>query len=139
MLNVPIQEMMESKVITIREDAPLAEAEEKMRTLGIRHLPVVDREGKLTGIFTQRDLYRILPSRLSEEDPVDMKALKPYAMQDVMRQIPEALGPKDSVSKAVSLMWDKKYGCVPIVDGDRKVVGIITAIDILHFAVHLLK
>ncbi len=139
MLNVPIQEMMESKVITVREDALLAEAEEKMRTLGIRHLPVVDRSGKLVGLFTQRDLYRILPSRLSEEDPVDAAILKQYVLGDVMRRIPEALGPKDPVSKAVSLMWDKKYGCVPIVDSDRKVIGIITAIDILHFAVHFLK
>ncbi len=139
MLNVPIQEMMESKVITITEDATLIEAEEKMRSRGIRHLPVVDRSGRLTGLFTQRDLYRILPSRLSEDDPIDMTALKPYVLADVMRRIPEALSPKDPVSKAVSLMWDKKYGCVPIVDDGRKVVGIITAIDILHFAVHFLK
>lgn len=139
MLNVPIQEMMESKVIMIREDALLAEAEEKMRSHGIRHLPVVDREGKLVGLFTQRDLYRILPSRLNEEDPIDAKILKRYVLRDIMRQIPESLSPKDPVSKAVSLMWDKKYGCVPIVDGDRKVVGIITAIDILHFAFHFLK
>jgi CBS domain-containing protein len=56
-----------------------------------------------------------------------------------MRQNPEALSPNDSISKAVSLMWDKKYGCVPIVDSDRKIVGIVTAIDILQFAVHFLK
>ena len=139
MLNVPIQEMMESKVITVAEDAPLTVAEEKMRTHGIRHLPVVDKEGRLTGLFTQRDLYRILPSRLNEDDPIDAEILKRYALRDVMRRIPEALGPKDPISRAVSLMWDKKYGCVPIVDGDRKIVGIITAIDILHFAVHFLK
>jgi len=36
-------------------------------------------------------------------------------------------------------MRDKKYGCVPIVDEDRRVVGILTAIDILQFAVHFLK
>lgn len=139
MLNVPIQEMMEVKVITVCEDSLLIEAAEKMRLHNIRHLPVVNKEGRLTGLFTQRDLFRILPSRLKEDDPIDMETLKRYALKDVMRRIPETLNPKDSVSKAVSLMWDKKYGCVPIVDGDRKIVGIITAIDILHFAVHFLK
>ena len=139
MLNVPIQEMMESKVITISEDALLAEAAEKMRSHNIRHLPVTDKEGRLTGLFTQRDLFRILPSRMSEDDPIDAEILKRHVLKDVMRRIPEALGPKDPISKAVSLMWDKKYGCVPIVDGDRKVIGIVTAIDILHFAVHFLK
>ena len=139
MLNVPIQEMMESKVITISEDASIAEAAEKMRSNGIRHLPVIARSGQLTGLFTQRDLYRILPSRLNEDDPIDTKPLKQYVLRDVMRRIPETLGPKDPVPKAVSLMGDKKYGCVPIVDSERKVIGIITAIDILHFAVHFLK
>jgi CBS domain-containing protein len=139
MLNVPIQEMMESHVVTACEDARLTEAEEKMRSRGIRHLPVVDLEGKLVGLFTQRDLYRILPSRLKEEDPIDAEVLKKYALKDVMRRAPEALRAEDSISKAVALMHEKKYGCVPIVDKDRKVIGIVTAIDILHFAVHFLK
>ena len=117
----------------------LIEAAEKMRLHNIRHLPVVDKEGRLTGLFTQRDLFRILPSRLKEDDPIDMETLTRYVLKDVMRQIPEALSPKDPISEAVSLMWDKKYGCVPIADNNRKVIGIITAIDILHFAVHFLK
>jgi len=139
MLNVPIQEMMESQVITIREDALLAEAAEKMRSHGIRHLPVTDAQDRLAGLFTQRDLLRILPSRLREEDPVDTEILKKHSLKDVMRRAPEVLGPEDPISQAVKLMWDKKYGCVPIVDNDRKIVGIITAIDILHFATHFLK
>lgn len=139
MLNVPIQEMMESRVITVREDSFLNDAEELMRKHGIRHLPVLDRDDRLVGLFTQRDLYRILPSRLREEDPVDQEVLRSHMLKDVMHKAPEALSPKESISKAVSLMWDKKYGCVPIVDEDQKVVGIITAMDILHFAVHFLK
>lgn len=139
MLNVPIQEMMESQVITVLEDAPLTVAEEKMRTHGIRHLPVVDPEGRLTGLFTQRDLYRILPSRLKESDPVDTEILQKHTLTEVMGKTPETLLAKDPLSKAVALMQEKKYGCVPVLDQERRVVGIITAIDILHFAVHFLK
>jgi len=139
MLNVPIQEMMESHVITVPEDARLTLAEEKMRQHGIRHLPVVDKEGRLTGLFTQRDLYRILPSRLTEADPIDRAALERHTMKEVMRQAPEALRATDPISQAVALMQEKKYGCVPVVDTEHRVVGIVTAIDILHFAVHFLK
>ena len=139
MLNVPIQEMMESQVVTVREDALLTEAEEKMRAHGIRHLPVVNSEGKLVGLFTQRDLYRILPSRLREEDPVDTEILKKHTLKDLMRRDPETLREGDLISKAVVLMHEKKYGCVPIVDKNQRIIGIVTAIDILHFAVHFLK
>lgn len=138
-MNVPIKEMMESRVITVQQDSLLSEVEEKMRKHGIRHLPVVDREGRLMGLFTQRDLYRILPSRLKEEDPIDQEILRRHTLRDVMHKVPESLSPEESISKAVSLMWDKKYGCVPVVDTENKVVGIITAMDILHFAVHFLK
>lgn len=139
MLNVPIREMMEAEVITVREDSLLIEAEEKMRLHGIRHLPVVDREGKLVGLFTQRDLYRILPSRIREEDPVDQEILRRYQLKDVMHRGPETLTSEQPISCAVSLMWDKKYGCVPVVDQEQKIIGIITAMDILNFAVHFLK
>lgn len=139
MLNVPIHEMMEAEVITIGQGELLGIAETKMRRFGIRHLPVVDGDGRIVGLFTQRDLMRILPSRLREEDPVDPEMLGRYAMKDVMKRDVETLSPADTLSAAVALMWDKKYGCVPIVDGDRRVVGILTAIDILQFAVHFLK
>ena len=139
MLNVPIHEMMEAKVITAGEEDLLSIAEEKMRKFGIRHLPVVDSHGRLVGLFTQRDLLRILPSRIKEEDPVNGEILQRHSLRDVMSRNVEALAPNDTISKAVALMWDKKFGCVPIVDGDRRVVGIITAIDILHFVVHFLK
>jgi acetoin utilization protein AcuB len=139
MLNVPIQEMMELKVITIQEDASLKSADEKMRAFRIRHLPVTDKDGKLVGLFTQRDLFRILPSRIKESDPVDTEILKKYTLKDVMKENPEALTPDAPILKAVTLMWERKYGCVPIVDKNQHVIGIITAIDILHFATHFLR
>ena len=110
-----------------------------MRAFRIRHLPVTDKDGKLVGLFTQRDLFRILPSRIKESDPVDTEILTKYTLKDVMRENPEALTPDNLILKAVSLMWERKYGCVPIVDKERRVIGIITAIDILHFATHFLK
>lgn len=139
MLNVPIHEMMESRVITVGEGERLTVAEETMRRNGIRHLPVIDAEGRLVGLFTQRDLLRILPSRLREQDPLDLGILGNYLLKEVMSRNVATLSPNNTLSEAVTLMWNKKYGCVPIVDEGRRVVGILTAIDILHFAVHFLK
>lgn len=131
--------MMESRVITVGEGERLTVAEETMRRNGIRHLPVIDAEGRLVGLFTQRDLLRILPSRLREQDPLDLGILGNYLLKEVMSRNVATLSPNNTLSEAVTLMWNKKYGCVPIVDEGRRVVGILTAIDILHFAVHFLK
>jgi CBS domain-containing protein len=54
--DTPIWMVMTENPITIGEDALLLDAVEKMRSLNVRHLPVVDREGKLVGIISVRDV-----------------------------------------------------------------------------------
>ncbi|AEB95934.1 MAG: CBS domain-containing protein [Metallosphaera sp.] len=52
--------IMTSSLITVREDSPITGALSLMRTYNIRHLPVVNQEGKLTGIISIRDIARAL-------------------------------------------------------------------------------
>ncbi|MGC8583885.1 MAG: CBS domain-containing protein [Thermoproteus sp.] len=54
--DTPIWMVMTENPVTIAEDAPLLDAVEKMRELNVRHLPVVDKEGKLVGILSVRDV-----------------------------------------------------------------------------------
>jgi CBS domain-containing protein len=53
-LDTPLKKVMTKKVVTIPEDASFAEARRKMISRGIRHLPVVNGEGKLVGLLAIR-------------------------------------------------------------------------------------
>jgi CBS domain-containing protein len=53
-LETPLKKVMTKKVVTIPEDASFAEARRKMISRGIRHLPVVNGEGKLVGLLAIR-------------------------------------------------------------------------------------
>ncbi len=53
-LTTPLKKVMTKKVITIREGATLSEAIGAMASQGVRHLPVIDREGKLVGLLSIR-------------------------------------------------------------------------------------
>jgi CBS domain-containing protein len=53
-LKTPLKKVMTKKVVTIPEDASFAEARRKMTSRGIRHLPVVNEEGKLVGLLAIR-------------------------------------------------------------------------------------
>lgn len=68
-LNTPLEEVMTKKVKTIREDATIEEVRRSIVSNGIRHLPVIDRKGKLVGLLSIRDfideIYGIKP-RLSK-------------------------------------------------------------------------
>ena len=39
-------------------------------------------------------------------------------------------GPNDSMNRAVQLMWERDCGCVPVLDADRRVLGMITDRDV---------
>lgn len=54
--DTPVWSVMTENPVVINENALVTEALEKMRSLGIRHLPVVDSAGKLVGIISVRDL-----------------------------------------------------------------------------------
>jgi CBS domain-containing protein len=135
MKDVKIREVMKSPAITVFERDPFRMVEEKFRQKGIRHLPVVDENGSLVGLVTQRDLFRIAPPKITEEGSVyDPAALDTVILRYVMKKDPLALKPEDLFSEAVRTMAEHKYGCIPIVDDRRKVVGILTETDVLKFA-----
>lgn len=69
-LSTPVSDVMTTNVKTISLDATFAEARELMRMYRIRHIPVVDDEGKLAGLISLRHLidefFEIIPSTRSQ-------------------------------------------------------------------------
>lgn len=59
-------DLVTEKLITVNEDLGVFETIQKMRTKGIRRLPVVDDKGKLVGIVSIDDLIQLLGQELSE-------------------------------------------------------------------------
>ncbi|EZQ10860.1 MULTISPECIES: CBS domain-containing protein [Acidianus] len=59
-LNDKVDDIMTVSLITVREDSPVTAALSLMRNYNIRHLPVVDDQGKLKGIISIRDVAKAL-------------------------------------------------------------------------------
>jgi CBS domain-containing protein len=55
--NVRVRDLMTQPVRTLGRNDKLSLADALMRTERIRHLPVVDEDGRLAGIVSQRDLF----------------------------------------------------------------------------------
>jgi acetoin utilization protein AcuB len=138
---VLIVDIMSPNVVSISMYDPFSEVEAKMRQYGIRHLPVLDWNGKLTGLITQRDLFRICPPRISEDGSrFYMKEdLDEYILRHVMIKNPYCLKPEDHLAEALFVMADKRLGCIPIIDDEKNLIGIVTRTDIIKAAARLLK
>ncbi len=137
---VQLKEIMTSPPISVREDAPFSLVAEKIEGNRIRHLPIVDKDNKLVGIMSQRDLYKIQPPHKLEggEWYYDKEMLDGIILRTVMTPNPFALKPDNTVGQAIIAMVNHKYGCIPVVDDKRTLLGIVTQIDILKMAVAIL-
>jgi len=133
-----VADIMSREVVTLTEDDTLADARTCMERGRVRHLPVL-RDGKLVGLVTHRDMLAAsfsVFSQVSEQEERRVLAQVPVAelMHDVVTATPEM-----SVREAARVLLDNRFGCLPVVDGDGTLVGIVTEADFLRLAVRMLE
>jgi acetoin utilization protein AcuB len=121
-----------------RPEMPVTEAQELMREKKIRHLPIVDDDGTLVGLITQRSLLRALPSDVSNFSRFEISyVLAKIKVRDVMATDLITVDQNTAVEEAARVMADQRIGCLPVMQDDT-LVGIITDNDLFTIMVDLL-
>jgi acetoin utilization protein AcuB len=125
-----VGEYMTRDPITVSEDTSMKEAMLLLRTHHIRHLPVAN--GKvLVGLVSDRDIRRASPSLLSGIGKNDYEqVLEDTTVGRIMTREPFTVTETTTLAEAVAVLVEKKFGSLPVVDGDG-LVGIFTEIDAL--------
>jgi CBS domain-containing membrane protein len=122
---------MRSQVVTLHVTSTLDVATDIMEMARIRHLPVVDAQGELVGIISQRDLYRAaISSVLAVKEGTQREWLGKVPVHAVMTRAVVSVGPEEGIAKAIERMLARKFGCLPVVEG-RRLVGLLTESDCL--------
>jgi acetoin utilization protein AcuB len=134
-----VGEIMRTHVYSISPEAGLDRALVIMQQQRIRHLPVVEHQ-KVVGIFSSRDLRLAL---INEQAPNEApKGIYLPALTKVReRMIGEVstVYAHTRIQEAATLMSAKKIGCLPVIDADRKLVGIVTESDMLRLLCKVLE
>jgi CBS domain-containing protein len=139
-----VKDVMVSKVKSILPDTPVSEALEFLSEERISGLPVVDKDNRLVGMFTEKDIIKyILPGYLEkvggfvyEDNPKMIRnkvreLLAERKVCDVMRKEVVTVGPDTSLSEVARVMLTGKIRRIPVVDKEAKVVGIIAREDVV--------
>ena len=130
-----VADLMKANPATIKQDETINSASTMFKEKSIRHLPVVDDKGKLTGIITDRDLKRASASNASLLEVHELLyLLDRVKVSQVMSRKPITTSPQADIKSAAGLLVQNKIGSLPVLEGD-KLVGIITDTDLLaHMA-----
>jgi acetoin utilization protein AcuB len=122
---------MSRRVVTVDLDAPLEAIRDSFRQHQFHHLLVLDR-GRLAGIISDRDLLRAISPFLGtfSETPRDLATLHKRAHQ-IMSRHPVSVTARESVEEAARLLIVSQVSCLPVVDSDGTVEGVLTSKDLL--------
>ena len=124
-----VEDIMSTDVFTLGRNDKLSVADDLMKQQRIRHILVLNADGDLCGILTQRDLFRgILLRSLGYGSRAEQKMLDSLSIKDAMYDEVFTITPDSTLSDAANLMLSNKVGCLPVVDGER-LVGMISEAD----------
>lgn len=110
------------------------EAQRVMAENGIRHLPVVDSGKRLAGLLT-RTSFALKADSLSSLNVWEIsRYLGDLKVNQIMLKAKDVItiAPDRTAERAAAMMTEKKIGCLPVVDDDNVVIGIVTEFDLLR-------
>ncbi len=133
-----VKDHMTTKVITIAPSTSVSDALNLVRINKIRRLPVIDREGKLIGIVSEKDLLYASPSPATSLSVYEIGyLLSKLKVEDIMTRTVISVDENLPIEEAALIMAQNKVGALPVVR-NGKLVGIITETDIFKVLLDML-
>ncbi|MSP37931.1 MAG: CBS domain-containing protein [Deltaproteobacteria bacterium] len=118
-----VADVMTSKVVTLSPHHSFSEAANLMNDRFFRHCVVVDSHGQLVGVISDRDILRALARNPNS---------RTKTLDQIMTQNPVTVRRNTHIVDAVGKIISKRINCLPVVEEDGSVCGIVTSTDLLR-------
>ena len=115
-----VKDVMNAEIFILNETDDIFQASNFMKKERIRNLPVVDEHNKLVGLITLREIVDALANNGRKQ-----------TIGDIMIREVKAIGPDTPLKGAIEVMIVNKFGSMPIVDSNRKLLGMVSEFDLL--------
>jgi len=117
------RDVMSKNVEFVYTDTPIEDALKKLVEKDMTGMPVLDKDKKLAGIVSEKDMLILLQDPCFGENPVSA-----YMSSEIV-----AFEEDDDVIDICDCLMNSKFRRVPIIDENKKVIGIISRRDIIRF------
>ena len=118
-----VADIMSTNLVTLSAHHTFGQALQLMADSPFRHFLVIHADGRLAGVFSDRDVLRAL----GRTPDWQAKNVSGVMTHQVFTVTPETL-----LSEAASEMLSRRINCLPVIGSDGKVCGIITSTDLLR-------
>lgn len=117
-----VADVMTRNVVTLAPNQTFADAVTLMANKSFRHFLVVHPDGRLAGVLSDRDIFRAMGR---------VKNWEAKMVNEVMTYDPYTVKPQALLSVTVEEVLSRRINCLPVVDDNGKVCGILTSTDLL--------
>jgi CBS domain-containing protein len=124
-----VADLMTPDPVTVQPTAPVGEVWNTMSERRFRHMLVSDEANGLLGLVSQRDLIAVAHSADIQAKIDDDCPISELMHSSVVTVLPECCA-----AEAARYMLSSKHGCLPVVNDDGVLVGILTEADFLRLA-----
>ena len=133
-----VKDVMSTHVIAVRKSATYKEMATRLREMHVSAFPVLDDDDKVIGVVSEGDL--LIREALGDRSPSVFTGVLGSREQakatgitaaDLMTAPPVTIGPDDTVAHAARLMYARRVNRLPVVNGDGRLIGIVTRSDVL--------
>lgn len=135
-----VSDLMIRNVLTHKADDTLEQAEQTMGGHQIRHIPVIDNDGKVVGLLSQKEF---LAEAFRITDKFGAHNLRSYLaktpIQQCMKTDIRTVRPDMPLTEAGQELRNKRHGCLLVTDEQQRLAGIISSQDFLRLAIELLE
>jgi CBS-domain-containing membrane protein len=142
-----VKDIMTTNIITVNEDDDIKKIAEIFIDKKINAIPVIDSNGTLQGIVSETDLvyqdaslhiptvFTIFDSifylESSKHFKEDLKKITATKVKDIMNKNITSVKEDDSIEKVATIITDKKFYSIPVVDENNHIKGIVSRYDII--------
>jgi CBS domain-containing protein len=129
-----VSEIMREEVVTLTPKETLDLTQDVMNLGRVRHMPVLDGD-RLVGLVSRHDLLEASMSRALDFDAGARRTfLRSVEVAEVMAKELITVDPDTTLGEAARLIVSRKIGCLPVVDPEGRLLGLVTETDLLSVA-----
>ncbi len=134
-----VKDCMSKNIITVTKEVKISQALDIFASNNFHRLPVIDKHNHLIGLLTESTIQSHTPSKATSLSIHELNyLLSKTSVESIMIKDVITIKPDRLLEEAAELMMNKNISCLPVIDDEELLVGIITQRDIFAAFVDLL-